>query len=134
VTEADAAQALKNSGASMYANDDQKVKVGEGEMTVKELVNAYQEACANKKDDGEEIEIENEDDMDLENEVDDEDAKSKAKALVEHEEKEIEEKKTKNAKAKADALRNAHTRGNAPEPKVFDPTGGVERGKAKYGT
>lgn len=133
VNEADAAQALKNSGASMYANDDQKVKVGEGEMTVKELVNAYQEKCNAEKEVVEDV-VENEDDMELENEVDDEDAKSKAKALVEHEEKEIEEKKTKNAKAKADAIRNAHTRGNAPEPKVFDPTGGVERGKSRYGT
>lgn len=136
VTEADEAQAIKNSGASMYANDDQKVKVGENEMTVAELVNAYQEKCNEApKDDVEEIENED-DDIDMENAEDDEDAKSKAKALVEHEEKEIEEQKTKNAKAKvkAESLRNAHTRGNAPEPKVFDPTGGMERGKAKYGT
>lgn len=150
VNEADAAEEKKK--LPQFANDDDKVKVGEKEMTVKELANAFLERCAKDDVENDDDDVENDDDGDVENDDDDidaemdndvdedEDAKKAAKAIVKHEEKEIEDAKRKNAKAaakkKADAVRNAYQRGNYEDvaTKTFDPTGGVERGKSRYGT
>lgn len=131
----------------VYANGAHMVKVGENEMSVDELVNAYMESCKNAAaeemenaddDGGVDDEIENEDDEDLENEVtpaDDEKVKKEALAIAEHEEKEIEEAKKKNAKEKADRLKNAQHRAQLEdESPVFDPYGGVKRGVQRYGS
>ncbi len=153
VNEADAADEKKKNGGD-------KVKVDGVEMTVAELVEALQNAkkknkakdeMMNKEDEDEDDAVENEDDEDDAVENDDEDDavenddEETARVAKEHEEKEVEDAKRKNAKAvadkkaakkKADAVRNAHTRGNYDDAavKTFDPTGGVQRGKAKYGT
>lgn len=101
------------------ANGEDKVKVGDKEMSVNDLVKGYEalekecndlKAMARNEDEDEESvdnedeesEVENEDEESVDNEdgVDeDEEAKKKALQLAEHEEQEILEKKKANAKA-----------------------------------
>lgn len=156
--------AADESDTPRFANAKDKVKVGENEMTVSELVAEYTEACKelalkNKKDavcneDDEEMDdevLENEDDeeMDedevLENEDDgDVEALKKAEELVDHEEEEIEDKidRAKNrkknsaaAREKADKLRNAHKNPDVPEVRpVMLPRDQLALGRKKYGS
>jgi len=143
--------ALKNG----YANEEDMVKVGENEMSVKELANKYGAVCSELEDlkkaknEDDEKEVENEDEADadahaaeddeVENEDSDEEAKKKALELAEHEEKEIVEKK---ANAKADKktkeenfkkLKNAHK--NAAESvRIELSEDQVARGRSRYGS
>jgi hypothetical protein len=134
---------------SGYANEDDKVKIGEGEMSVKELVEKYNALCSEMegmkkpKEDGEELENEDEEseveeseDDAVENVEDDEAAKKKAMDLVEHEEKEILAKK-QNAKEKKDkkhfdALKNAPKAPLAQRIELSEDQ--VTRGKSRYGS
>jgi hypothetical protein len=90
-----------------YAGLQSLVKVGDKEMTVEALTNAYNEAMEKKKNESEMTE-------DLDNESDEE-AKEDLEALVEHEEEEIEEKrenaeedgKEEKGEKKAEKMKNA---------------------------
>lgn len=135
---------------SGYANEDHKVKVGEGEMSVKELVEKYNALCSEmegmKKPKEDEEELENEDDdgeeveevEEIENKEDEEDheaAKKKALELAEHEEKSILEEKKKNAKDKKhfDALKNA-PKAPLKIQRIELSEDQVQRGKSRYGS
>ncbi len=92
-----------------YANPDHVVKVGENEMSVKELSEQYNEMCIAKKNE--------------------EDAKKKA------EEEEKEKAKNKNASDKKEdhfeTLRNAHLKNNfTVDNQIVD---GIALGKQRYG-
>jgi hypothetical protein len=145
-----------------YADGEHRVKVGENEMSVNELVEKHLQ-CMNelaelkgKQEQSEESEMEPKDkkveDAAEEKEVkepkeekenmDDKEAKEAAEDLVEHEEEEIEaakknsvaaEKKAE-AKKKADALRNAHIAATVEQTVVIETlTDQVARGRSLYG-
>ena len=124
VNDADAAALVE--GKPMMANGDHKVKVGEDEMSVNELVEKYQQMCDASKKQNEEEKPENEEEKKKEN-GDDEEALKKAKDIADHEKKEIAEKK-QNAfnKLKDAPLKN--------KEKVIETSEDrVARGKARYG-
>lgn len=136
-------------------DDEESLTVGELKEKYKALKNAYDELkdeeCENEDDEDEE---DDEDDT-MENEEDDEEARKKALELAEHEEKEIAEKKKANKKKKknalsieeqkkkqkdkdkADKLRKANRNSQddlvTPEGGTLY-VGGVEKGKARYGS
>lgn len=131
-----------------YANGDHKVKVGEDEMTVNELVEkhmAMKQAMAPKEK--EEAEMPKEDSMDKpadpapaeEPKKNEEDEKKKADMKAPEEKKQNDDKAEKE---KADAsMKNAHFKALKNAPNVFKQTVGVDlasdkvaRGKAKYGS
>ena len=130
------------------ANADDKVKVGDKEMTVGELVKCYEKAendLAQMAKNEDEDEVENEDEESVDND-EDEAAKKKALELAEHEEKEILEKKKQNSKktktaeekAKAkknfDALKNAHKNSSTPAISVDLSVDKLARGQQRYGS
>lgn len=135
-------------------DDEESLTVGELKEKYKALKNAYEELkdeeCENEDDEDEE------DDEEATENEDDEEAKKKALELAEHEEKEIEEKKKANKKKKknalsieeqkkkqkdkdkAEKLRKANQ--NSRDDDLVMPeggslyVGGVEKGKARYGS
>jgi len=153
VNEADEAEAKKG-----LANGEDKIKVGNKEMTVNDLVKGYEalekecndlKAMARNEDEDDienededaDVDVENEDvDVDVEND-EDEEAKKKALQLAEHEEKEILEKKKANAKAKAakdkkhfNKLKNAHRSSGDEVVHVDLAEDRLARGKSRYGS
>lgn len=134
VNEADEAHANKG-----YANEDDLVKLGNEECTVKELVEKYNQMSA-EKENAQEPEMENEEDDELENEdeelenvEDDEEAKKKALELAMHEEEEILEKKKENKKKNFNKLKNAPK--VAAEPVRIDLMDDqISRGRSRYGS
>ncbi len=142
------------------ASDEMKVKVGENEMSVKELVENYGKMCseledlkkAKNEDDAEDDESldndESEADADahaaeegVENEdvEDDKDAKKKALALAKHEEAEIEAAKKKSNAKKAADKKNFDKLKNANKPtqqtvRVDLSVDQIERGRSRYGS
>lgn len=152
INEADAV-AVRNG----LANEEDMVKVGENEMSVKELVNKYSAMCSElegmkKKNEEvqEDVEVENEDEadkdakeaekgvenMDVES---DKDAMKKALELAEHEEKEVLEKKSntketvKKDQKHFDTLKNAHKSG-LETVRIELMEDQVARGKSRYGS
>lgn len=142
-----------------YASEDHMVKVGENEMSVKELVKKHSD-CMNelealknpkKENEGDEEKKENADDEEKkENGDDDVEAKKKLKELEAHEDKEIaakkgnegEDEKKENEDDKKEekevkknhftSLKNAH---HNQQPKTVDLSEDkVARGKARYGS
>lgn len=140
------------------ANGSDRVKVGEEEMTVDELVKAHTEAVeeiANAKscntDDGK---MDNEDDEKKENEEDEKKENEEDEEKEDKEEKEPKGKKEMNkgkkkneadltpdelaakrkAKEKADALRNAQDRVTDEPARVDLTEDRVARGKSRYGS
>jgi hypothetical protein len=138
-------------------DDEESLTIGELKEKYKALKNAYEEL--KNEDDCENEDDEDEDDEDdvMENEEDDEEARKKALELAEHEEKEILEKKKKAAnkkkknalsieeqkkkekdRLKAEKLRTANRK--AQDDDMVEPeggslyVGGVEKGKARYGS
>lgn len=128
-------------GKPVMANGDHKVKVGEEEMTVNELVEKHMAACNElqefhrRKDDVKPVE--NEDEEKKENEEDDkkkengddEDALKKAKEIADHEKKEIDEKKKNNI----EKLKNAPSKASNMDRVIETSEDRVARGKARYG-
>lgn len=156
VNEADEAEGKKG-----LANGEDKIKVGDKEMTVNDLVKGYEaleKECNDLKsmarnEDDEDGELENEDDdsevenddvegdVDNEDAGDDEEAKKKALQLAEHEEKEILEKKKQNSKAKAEEgkknfkkLKNAHRKDHEEVVHVDLSADRLARGQQRYGS
>lgn len=118
-----------NMDQPMMANGDHKVKVGEEEMTVNELVEKYANMCAEKKNTAP---------------AEDEEAKKKALELAAHEDKEIaekkqneeekpEEKEEKKQNAHFETLRNAHLQAEK-EVRIDLSEDRVVRGKTRYGS
>lgn len=151
---------LANAKKKNEDDDDDKMENEEEEDDEDKMENEEEEIeeekeIENEDDDDDDEYMENEDDDDeLCNEDEDqveEDKKAmkRAKDIVDHEKDEIakakKNKKHKNdlakakaaakraAREKADRLRNAHQK-EVYETPVFDPTSGVEKGRARYGS
>jgi len=128
---------------SGYAAEDHMVKVGNEEMSVKDLVANYGARCneieemkKNMAGKGEEEKKENEDEEDMDDKkenVEDEEAKKKALELAKHEEEELAAKK-KNAAANHSKLKNAQSQAAEQYARVELPMDQLARGKAKYGS
>lgn len=143
-----------------YANDEHMVKVGENEMSVKDLVGKHMEACnaldemkknaemgeselAEKKQPVEvEGDLHNEDEA-MENEEDDEEDKKENEDEEEKKDDKAEkkqnalelDKKKKLAKEKADRLRNARETAELEEVATVDlAEDQVKRGQQRYGS
>jgi len=154
VTEVDARAVLNG-----YANEEDKVKIGENEMSVKDLVANYGKMCseledlkkAKNEDADVEDEVENEDDVenedseaeakedakDAEPEMQNEDDEAEAKKDAKKAEKEMGDKKS-NSKSKGDKkhfdkLKNAH-RAQIETVKIDLIDDQLARGKQRYGS
>lgn len=104
-------------------NWDQEVPVGDSKMSMKDLVNKYNELCK-KNSEAEEGE-------DEEAKAEKEAKEKKNKEKKNQDEKKVEDEK-KNMK-EFNELRNAADKGKAPKPKVVETSFEKEaRGKAKY--
>jgi hypothetical protein len=127
-----------NSGKPVMANGDHLVKVGDKDMSVNDLLEAYNSLTAKNETDPE-----------------DEEAKKKALELAEHEQKEIDEKKAQNEKEDEDKkekekVDNAAKKANYEKLKNAEAVAAAEklknskvveiiddqvaRGKARYGS
>lgn len=121
---------MENEDEPVMANGEHKVKVGEEEMTVNQLVEKYNGMCAEKKNMG------------------DEEAKKKALDLAAHEDEEMKknedepvEEKKENQEEKEEKKENSHfeTLKNAPKAvngfnRIETSDEKVARGKKKYGS
>lgn len=146
-----------------YANDEHMVKVGDGEMSVKNLSEKYMAACneldeMKKNKDGADVELEKEKkEIDVEGDMKNDDAdgdsdgdkkeneEDEEKEKKENEEKEAADEKKQNAleKARADkaakaarfeALKNAQNNVSDEVARVDLMEDQVARGRARYGS
>ncbi|AFC22568.1 hypothetical protein phi1422_0048 [Bdellovibrio phage phi1422] len=137
VNEADASEMAKkeNEGKPVFANGEHRVKIGDGDMSVNELVEKYNSLIA--KPNAEE-EIEEDDGAEVENESDEEEVENAGDEEPKEEPKKTEAKKnsmTKTPKSKEhfNALKNAHK--NAVEEVTIETSDDmVARGKSRYGS
>lgn len=136
INEADEGEMKKKE--PQMANEDHMVKIGENQMSVKELAQAYNDMLEEKKKSNEDEEqVENKEESKEEPKKEepkkndeDEEAKKKALELAKHEEKEIAEKKQNNLKALEAAEREATKKENSFELSEDK----LARGKSRYGS
>lgn len=132
------ANADSNMMSGCYANGEHKVKVGDEEMTVNELVSKHLEM--KNKMGGDEADKAAKEDPGAEHPAEemaandeDEEAKKKALELAKHEEKEIAEKKKNSDEENFKKLKNAPA--NQEEVVYVDTSmDRVARGKTRYGS
>lgn len=121
-----------NEGKPEYAVEHMLVKTNDGEMTVEELLNKYNESCEMVKKLNEKKEDEEEDEKKLNKE--EEEKEDKKENEEEKEEEKEEEEKLENNDDHFDVLKNAEDESHLPVVSYDLSFDQVARGKSRYGS